>query len=128
MALLCRNRGQALVELIATAPLVILFGLLCCQALAAGSAYVCADNAAHAAALAQQLGEDGRQAARDSLPGWSRGGVRVRSGSGTVEVWLKPRAILPPLSKLMTVHARAFYVTTAQRHEITAVHRMDGRV
>ncbi|MBI4898211.1 MAG: hypothetical protein HY827_07570 [Actinobacteria bacterium] len=111
MTLPRRSHGQALVELIAVVPFVIVFGLLCCQALMAGSAYVYADNAAHAAALAEQLGRDGRRAARDSLPGWSRGGVRVRSDHGRVDVWLTPRAVLPPLSRFLTVHSRAFYVT-----------------
>lgn len=127
MVLSRQNRGQALVELIAAAPLVILFGLMCCQALAAGTAYVYADNAAHAASLALQLGHDGRRAARDSLPGWSRGGVRVRSGGGTVEVWLMPRAILPPLSRLMTAHARAFYVTAERSRGAATARRTDGR-
>jgi hypothetical protein len=116
-----RDHGQALVELIAAAPLVILFGLLCCQALAAGSAYVYADNAAHAAALAEQLGRDGRLAARDSLPGWSRGGIRVRSRGGRVDVWLTPRAVLPVFSRFLTVRASAFYVSaTAGRIGVRA--------
>lgn len=101
------GRGQGLVELIACVPLVVLVGLLCLQALAAGTAYVYADNAVHVAALAELLDQDGRQAARDALPGWSRGRLRVVTDRRRVQIWLTPRALVPPLARLLTVHDSA---------------------
>jgi hypothetical protein len=105
------QRGQGLVELVATVPLVVLCGLLCMQALAAGSTYVYADNAAHAAALGLQLGRDGRRAALDALPGWSRGRVRLRQRGGRIQLWLTPRALFPPVAQLLTAHVAVSYVT-----------------
>lgn len=102
-----RERGQALVELVATAPLVLLCALLGLQALAAGAAYVYADNAAHAAALAGQLGGDRVGGARAALPGWSRGRVGVVERGGRVTVTVRPRALVPPLAELLTAHATA---------------------
>lgn len=107
------ERGQSLVELIACVPLVAVVGLLCLQALAAGSAYVYADNAVHVAALAEMLDQDGRQAARDALPGWTRGRLRVISNRRRVEIWLTPRALVPPLARLLTVHVAAPLTTVA---------------
>lgn len=106
-----REHGQALVELVATAPLVLLCALLSLQALAAGAAYVYADNAAHVAALAGQLGGDTAAAARAALPGWSRGRVRVAERDGRVTVTVRPRALVPPLARLLTARASAVVVS-----------------
>lgn len=107
--------GQSLVELIASVPVVLLCGLLCMQALAAGSTYVYADNAAHAAALALQLDRDDREAALDALPGWSRGRVRLQRRGGQVQLWLTPRAVLPPVARLLTAHVTVPYITVFAR-------------
>lgn len=102
--------GQSLVELVAAAPLVLLCGLLGLQGLAAGAAYVCADNAAHAAALAGQLGGDSEGAARAALPGWSHGRVNVTGRGGRVTVTVRPRTLVPPLAKLLSTRATAVAV------------------
>lgn len=108
-----RECGQALVEVVAAAPLVLFCGLLGLQCLAAGAAYVCADNAAHSAALAGQLGDDVDRAARAALPGWSSGHVEVTVRGGRVTVRLTPRALVPPLAKLLTAKATAVSVSPA---------------
>lgn len=106
------EHGQALVELVAIAPLVLLCALLGLQALAAGAAYVYADNAAHAAALAGQLGGDADAAARAALPGWSRGRVGVVDRDGRLTVTVRPRALVPPLAKLLTARANAVRIAS----------------
>ena len=81
-------------------PIVILCCLLGLQGLVAGANYVGADNAAHAGALAGQLGHDPKTGrARTRLPGWSTSRVEVSdSRRGRVRVRLKPRSIFPALS------------------------------
>lgn len=81
------------------------------QALAAGSTYVYADNAAHAAVLALQLERDDRGAALAALPGWSRGRVRLLRHNGRIELWLTPRAVFPPVARLLTAHVAVPYIT-----------------
>jgi hypothetical protein len=102
--------GQSLVEAVALAPVVVLCGLLGMQGMAAGANWIYADNAAHSGALAAELGEDARSAARDALPGWAAGSLHVMRGSRSVEVDLSPRTIVPGLNKLLRVHAVAPYV------------------
>lgn len=102
--------GQASVETVALAPLVVLCCLLGMQALIAGSNFVAAANSAHAGALAGQLGHDPARAARRSVPGWSTGRVRVSSRSGRVAVELRPRAIVPGLAALLVARADARYL------------------
>src|SRR5262249_62134556 len=67
------SRGQATVELVAILPLGLLVALTIAQLLAAGSARELAGNAAEAGAAALLQGSDPGKAARDALPGWSRG-------------------------------------------------------
>jgi hypothetical protein len=90
-------------------PIVILCCLLGLQALVAGANFVAADNAAHAGALAGQLGHDPEKAARASAPGWSSGRVTVMTAGHRVRVRLKPRSILPGLSGLLVVDSEARY-------------------
>lgn len=104
-----RCSGQSLVETVAAFPALILCALIALQALACGAAWVQADNAAHAAALAARTGGAAERAARASLPGWRRNRVKVVSRAGTVHVWLTPRAFLPPLASLVKAHASARY-------------------
>lgn len=103
--------GQSVVELVAATPIVLICGLLCLQALAAGASHVYADNASHAGALAATMGEDPARAARAALPGWSRGRVRVTVRRGSVRVRLRPRALVPPLAGLLTTESMAAYVS-----------------
>lgn len=108
----CSESGQSLVEVVAMAPIVLLCGLLGLQALAAGASHVYADNAAHAAAMAAQLGNDPRMAARAALPGWAKGRVAVEMNTNRVTVELRPRAIVPQLSELLVTRGSAAFVTT----------------
>ncbi|MFT4048917.1 MAG: hypothetical protein QM648_03670 [Solirubrobacterales bacterium] len=103
------SRGQSTVELVAIAPLVVLCGLLGLQALVAGATYVTAGNAAHAGALAGQLGHAPERAAREAAPGWSSGSVSVSVRARRVRVRVRPRAIVPPLAGLLTASAEARY-------------------
>ena len=104
------ERGQSVVELVAMTPVFLLCCLLALQALAAGATFVSADNAAHAGAVAGELGGNPRAAARAALPGWATGRVSVRSVGGRVDVQLRPRAIVPPLQNLLGVRSTAWFV------------------
>lgn len=103
------ERGQSSVEVVAMAPIVLLCGLIGLQALVAGANYVVAGNAAHAGALAGQLGRNADRAARASTPGWSTGSIEVTDRGRVVNVRLKPRAVIPPLAGLLAVRASARY-------------------
>jgi hypothetical protein len=103
------ERGQSSVEAVVMAPIVILCCLLGLQGLVAGANYVVADNAAHAGALAGQLGHDPQQAAKRATPGWSTSRVQVSDREKRVRVRLKPRSIFPMLSGLLVVTSVARY-------------------
>lgn len=104
------DSGQASIELVAIAPVVVLVGLLALQALVAGSAFVSVQGAAHAGALAGALGDDPARAARSALPEWSSGRVKVSVSGDRVRVKLTPRAIVPPLAALLKVDADTRFV------------------
>lgn len=91
------------------APVVFLCCLLGLQALVAGANFIAAGHAAHAGALAGQLGRDAGPAARGAVPEWSTGRVLVTDQAGRVRVRLTPRAIVPPLADLLAVDASARY-------------------
>lgn len=103
------QRGQSSVETVAIAPIVFLCCLIGLQGLLAGANFVAAGNAAHAGALAGQLGHDPARAARSSAPDWSTGRLRVTDRGRRVRVRLTPRAIVPPLAGLLAVEASARY-------------------
>jgi hypothetical protein len=91
--------GQASVELVALAPLLVAVVLAAAQLLAAGAARELADHAAEAGAVALLQGGDPKAAARAAVPGWSRG--RVRVDGRRVRVRLRPRAVLPALAGML---------------------------
>ena len=101
------ERGQASVELLATVPLVLLVALALAQVLAVGYASVLAGNAAEAGALALAGGGDAHEAARTSLPGWTRARGQVSVTGGEVEVRLRPPALLHALGRRLEVSAAA---------------------
>ena len=101
------ERGQATVELVALAPLVVGAVLACAQLLAAGAARELADHAAGAGAIALLQGTDAPAAAREAVPGWSRGRVTVRIDGRRVRVVLRPRAFLPGLGGLLAATGEA---------------------
>lgn len=91
--------GQASVELVALAPMLLAAVLAVAQLLAAGAARELADHAAEAGAVALLQKADAAAAAREALPGWSRGRVDVRVDERRVRVRLRPRSFLPALAK-----------------------------
>jgi nitrogen fixation protein FixH len=95
------ERGQASVELVALAPLVVAVVLAVAQVLAAGAARELAGHAAEAGAVALLQGADAGAAARHAVPGWSRGRLRVRVEQRRVRVRLRPRAFVPGLAGLL---------------------------
>ena len=102
-----RQSGQASVELVAVAPLLLAVVLAVAQLLAAGAARELADHAAEAGAIALLQGTDPRVAARDAVPGWSRGRVDVRIDGRRVRARLRPRAFLPALAGLLEATGEA---------------------
>jgi hypothetical protein len=100
-------RGQATVEAIALAPVIVAVGLAILQLLAVGYATVLAGNAAEAGALALAAGIDPRDGAREALPGWSRARARVDVDGGRVEVHLRPLSPLKALADGLEVTAAA---------------------
>lgn len=99
--------GQASVELVALAPLIVAAVLAAAQLLAAGAARELADHAAGAGAIALLQGTDPRAASRESVPGWSRGRVRVRVDGRRVRVRLRPRTFLPGVAGLLEATGEA---------------------
>lgn len=99
--------GQASVELVAFAPLLVAAVLAVAQMLAAGAARELADHAAAAGAIALLQGADPRAAAREAVPGWSRGRVAVRIDGRSVRVRLRPRAFLPALGGVLEAGGEA---------------------
>lgn len=91
-------RGQASVELVAMAPLVVAVALALGQLLAAGAAHELAGHAAEAAAIAIGRGDDARQAARSALPGWSRDRLHVAVHGRRVTATVRPLPLVPPLA------------------------------
>jgi hypothetical protein len=102
-----RDRGQATVETLALAPVIVAIGLAILQLLAVGYASVLAGNAAEAGALALAGGADARAGARHALPGWSRARARVEVDGGRVQVRLRPPSPLNALAERLEVSATA---------------------
>jgi hypothetical protein len=102
------ERGQSSVELVALLPLLVLAGLALAQLLAAGLASSAASTAAGAAAMALvQATGDPEDAAREAVPSWSRGRLRVEVEGRRVEVVVRPVGLLPGLAGLLTATAHA---------------------
>ncbi|HVF77438.1 MAG TPA: hypothetical protein VNA28_03995 [Solirubrobacteraceae bacterium] len=99
--------GQASVELVALAPLIVAVLLAAAQLLAAGAARELADHSAEAAAVALLQGADPRQAAREAVPGWAGGRFHVRLEARRVHVRLRPRAFLPGLARMLEATGEA---------------------
>jgi hypothetical protein len=99
--------GQASVELVALAPLLLAAALAVAQLLAAGAAQELADHAAEAGAVALLQRTDPAVAAREAVPGWSRGRLDVRVQDRRVRVRLRPRAFLPAVAELLEATGEA---------------------
>ena len=99
--------GQASLEIVILAPLLVVLGLAAAQLLAAGAAGELADHAVEAAAVAVLQGADPEAAARDALPGWSRERVMVRVQGRRVHVRLEPPSPIPGLAQLLVASREA---------------------
>ncbi|MDX6679835.1 MAG: hypothetical protein QOE31_3887 [Solirubrobacteraceae bacterium] len=97
----CCERGQASVELVVLAPLLVAIVLAAAQLLAAGAAGELADHAAEAGAVAILEGGDPAAAARDAVPGWSRRRMSVRVTGRRVSVRLRPPSPIPELARML---------------------------
>ena len=93
--------GQASVELVVLAPLLVVVMLGAAQLLAAGAAQELAGHAAEAAAIAILQGADPAAAARDAVPGWSRERMSVRVTGRRVRVRLRPPSPIPGMAGLL---------------------------
>src|SRR4051812_31909137 len=102
-----RDSGQATVELVALLPVVAVLAALGWQAVVAGQAISLSGAAARAAARSVAIGGDGVSAARASLPGALRAGVRVHPApDGGVTVLVPVPAVVGG-GHVGTVSARA---------------------
>lgn len=106
-ARLLAQSGQASIELLAVAPLVVLALLAGAQVLAAGAARELADHAAEAGAVALLQDADPTAAARAALPGWSRRRMDARVRGSRVLVRLRPPVVLPGLAGMLEASAQA---------------------
>ncbi|MEA2483340.1 MAG: hypothetical protein QOC55_1287, partial [Thermoleophilaceae bacterium] len=89
------ERGQSSVELVAGLPALLLLAVVVMQLLAVGYTAVLAGDAAEAGALAIARGGAPEAAARAAIPGWARGGMRVRRAVGAVHVQMRPPRLVP---------------------------------
>jgi hypothetical protein len=99
--------GQASIELVMVAPLLVLVVLAAAQLLAAGAAGELADHAAEAAAVAVLQGADPKAAARDAVPGWSRERMTVEVDGRRIRVRMQPRSPIPALAELFEAKREA---------------------
>jgi hypothetical protein len=102
-----RDDGQASVELVVLAPLLLALVLAAAQLLAAGAAAELADHAAEAGAVALLQGEDPVVAAREAVPRWSRARMLVRVQGRRVRVRMRPPSPVPGLGEMLEVTRRA---------------------
>jgi hypothetical protein len=101
------ERGQASVELLGALPVVLLVGAVVMQLLAVGYSATLAGAAAEAGALAVAGGGSAVEAARASVPGWSRAGMRVESRGGRVSVRMQPPSPLAFVRDALELQASA---------------------
>jgi hypothetical protein len=104
---LISERGQALVEVVAALPALLIVGLVLLQLLAVGYSAVLAGSAAEAGALALAGEGDARVAVKHALPGWSQARARVDVSGGTVRVRLRPPSPLKLVARKLEVSAEA---------------------
>lgn len=102
------REGQATVEAVAAAALLVVVGALALQLLAAGCALTLVDGAAEAGALALAAGRPAEEAARGALPGWAAGRAEVEVRGGAVSVRLRPPSLFPALAGGLAVESAAY--------------------
>ena len=99
--------GQASVELVVLAPLLVAVVLAVAQLLAAGAASELAVHASQAGATALLQGEDPKGAARAAVPRWSRKRMDVTVRGRNVRVRLRPPSPIPGVGGLLAASRRA---------------------
>lgn len=99
--------GQASVELVVLAPLLVAVVLAVAQLLAAGAASELAVHASQAGATALLQGEDPKAAARDAVPRWSRKRMDVTVRGRSVRVRLRPPSPIPGMGDMLAVTRQA---------------------
>ncbi len=101
------DAGQATVEVLAAALLLVVVGAISLQLLVAGYSLTAADGAAEAGALALASGRPVKQAVRDALPGWAADDVEATIHGGEVSVELTPPSLLSGLADRLAVNSSA---------------------
>jgi len=102
-----RRAGQATVELVGVLPLCVAIALGAGQLLAAGAVHELAGTSAQAGAMAILQGGDPERAARDAVPGWARGHMKVDVAGRRIRVRLRPVALVPGVSGALASEAVA---------------------
>ena len=102
-----RESGQAAVELVVLAPLLVVVAFAAAQLLAAGAARELADHAAEAGAIAVLQKGDPIRAARDAVPGWSRSRMSVHVAGRRVRVRMRPPSPIPGLARTLEADGSA---------------------
>ena len=100
-------QGQAAVEVVALLPLVAIVALAVLQVLAVGVAAELAGHAAEAGAVALLEDRDARQAARESVPGWSRDRMDVSVQGRRVRVRMRPPVVVGVLADRLATSSEA---------------------
>jgi hypothetical protein len=111
---MARERGQAIVELLAAIPLLLIAGSVALQLLLVGYTLTLADGAAEAGALALAAGRPAKVAAKKSLPSWAEPGVEVAVRGGEVIVRLVPPSLLAAVGEGLAVTSSS-YARSASR-------------
>lgn len=88
-------------------PLLFLVALAVCQVLVAGLAREAAHHAAQAGAMAILQGGDPAEEARAAAPDWSRHRLSVVVSGQTVRVRVRPPALIPGTSRLLSATSSA---------------------
>lgn len=99
--------GQASVEILAVAPLLLVAGTGVGELLAAGAAHELAGHAAEAGAVAIAEGADPRDAVRRAVPGWERERMSIDVHGTRVVVRLRPPAPVRVMEDLLAAEAHA---------------------
>ena len=102
------TKGQAAVELVALIPIVVVVAAGLWQAVVAGQAMWVAGAAARAAARADAVGANPKEAARGALPTALERGLRVTTKDGRAEVRVRIPLVLVG-GRLGTVSASAHF-------------------
>ena len=102
------REGQATVEMVAIAPLLIAVAGAIYIGLSAQDAAALADHAAQAGAVAALQDREPKQAAENALPEWAREDAKVFVRDEKITVRVRPRTPVAELSKSLEAEATVF--------------------